>query len=80
MEAPTLVVSRDCYDIESLGQEKPNGFKPTLMNTAAVNFGGSFCWLPPVPPSRAFSMSGMRGRFRTESVLLSSRFQAKNMT
>jgi hypothetical protein len=70
MQAPTLVVSRDRYDIQSLRQEKPNDFKPSLFNTTAVNFGGSRCWLSPVPPSRAFSMSGMRGRFRTEWVLL----------
>jgi hypothetical protein len=36
MQSPTLVVSRDRYDIESLMQKKPNGFKPALLNAAAA--------------------------------------------
>jgi hypothetical protein len=36
MRFPALVVSRDRYDIESLMQKKPNGFKPALLNAAAA--------------------------------------------
>jgi hypothetical protein len=36
MQAQTLVVSRDRYDIESLRQQMPSGFKPALLNAAAA--------------------------------------------
>jgi hypothetical protein len=36
MQPPALAVSRDRYDIESLRQQKPNGFTPTLLNAAAT--------------------------------------------
>jgi hypothetical protein len=36
MQFPTLIISRDPYDIESLKQKKPNGFKPALLNAAAA--------------------------------------------
>jgi hypothetical protein len=36
MQAQTLLVSRDGYGIESLTQKKPSGFKPSLLNMAAV--------------------------------------------
>ena len=42
MQSPTLAVSRDRYDIESLTQKKPNGFKPTLLNAAAARSADSF--------------------------------------
>jgi hypothetical protein len=36
MQSPTLVVSRDRYDIESLTQQEPNDFKPFLLNAAGA--------------------------------------------
>lgn len=37
MQSPTPVVSRDRYDIESLPQKQPNGFKPALLNARSAD-------------------------------------------
>jgi hypothetical protein len=37
MQSPTRVVCRDRYDIESLTQKQPHGFKPTFLNAAAAS-------------------------------------------
>jgi hypothetical protein len=37
MQSPVLVFSRDRYDIESLTQQEPNDFKPSLLNAAAAS-------------------------------------------
>ena len=42
MQSPTLVVSRDRYDIESLTQKKPGSFKPQLLNTAVAGGANPF--------------------------------------
>ncbi len=59
MQSPTRVVCRDRYDIESLTQKKPNGFKPTLLNAATASVVKSIARLSSAPERKLLQLLGL---------------------